>query len=299
MAKSKSKKKKIIIFSVIGILLLVIVMLSVFGGNGERIITVETVKAQKRTIVQTVNATGKIYPIDELVITSEVTGEIVELPVKEGDKVKKGQLLIRMKPDIYIAKKKKAEANLISAQATLKVRRALLKQFEADFKRTKSMFAKKLTSKAELEKSQTSYLQRKGELSAQEAYVTQIKEALNEAKEQLAKTAILSPIDGTISILNVELGERVLGSGFSNGTNLMTVANLESMEARVDVDENDVVLVSVDDTVKIDVDAFSDKEIKGIVTHIGNSARTTGAGTQSEIVNFEVKIKVFPNENNL
>ncbi|MBI9072079.1 MAG: efflux RND transporter periplasmic adaptor subunit [Melioribacteraceae bacterium] len=294
MAKTKGKKskKKVVIFGGIFLLAVVVILLVAFGGNDEHIISVDTEEVTKRDITQVVAATGKIYPEFQIIITPEVTGEIVELPFEEGDHVEKGDLLIRIKPDIYIAQRNKAQANLESSQANLSVREALYKQYDADFKRIQGLFEKGLASTSELERAESAFYQRKGELEAQKASVAQSKESLSESEEQLAKTAINSPLTGTISQLNVERGERILGSGFSQGTNLMTVADLTKMEARVEVDENDVVLVSVGDTARIEIDAFGEKKFLGIVSQIGNSAQTTGFGTQDEVVNFEVKIAI-------
>lgn len=291
--KKRKSKKKLFIFGGLGLLLLVVILVVAFGGNKEVIISVQTEKAQKRTITQVVSATGKINPVKQVIITPEVTGEIVELPVEEGDKVKKGELLIRIKPDIYIAQKESAEARLESAKAQLKVREANLIQIKAEYERINELYEKGLASDQELEIARSSYLQSEGNYEAQKAAVTQAEGSLDEAEEQLAKTAIYSPLNGTVSALNVELSERVLGSGFSQGTNIMTVAALDEMEATVEVDENDVVLVAVGDTAKIEIDAFRDKTFLGTVTQIGNSAITTGAGTQDEVVNFEVKIRLM------
>ncbi|MFA3781833.1 efflux RND transporter periplasmic adaptor subunit [Melioribacteraceae bacterium 4301-Me] len=294
MANGKKKnKKKLFIFGGLGLLLLIVILLVAFGGNKETIIQVQTELAAKRTITQVVSATGKINPVFQVTISAEATGEIVELPVEEGDNVRKGQLLLRIKPDIYIAQKNKAEATLAQARATLHSRQAALDQVEADYKRIQGLYGKGLASDADLEMAKSNYLQRLGDLNAQKSFVQNAEAALKEAIENLNKTTIYSPINGTISKRNVELGQRVLGSGYSPGTELLTVADLTNMEATVDVDENDVVLVSVGDTAKINIDAFGDKVFKGVVTQIGNSAKTTGLGTQDEVVNFEVKIKLL------
>ncbi len=290
--KKKRSKKKLFIFGGLGLLLLVVVILVVASGNKEVIVSVQTEKVEKKTITQIVSATGKINPVEQVVITPEVTGEIVELPVKEGAKVNRGTLLIRIKPDIYLAQRDRAQAQLESARANLKVREANLIQVKAEYERMKELYEKGLASDQELEISRSSFLQSEGQYEAQKASVTQADGSLREAQENLAKTTIYSPLNGTVSALNVELGERVLGSGFSQGTNIMTVADLDKMEATVDVDENDVVLVSVGDTARVRIDAFRGKEFLGIVTQIGNSAKTTGFGTQDEVVNFEVKIQL-------
>lgn len=291
--KKKRSKKKLFIFGGLGLLLLVVVILVIASGNKEVIVSVQTEKVEKKTITQIVSATGKINPVEQVVITPEVTGEIVELPVKEGAKVNRGTLLIRIKPDIYLAQRDRVRAQLESAKANLKVREANLIQVKAEYERMRELFEKGLASDQELEISRSNYLQSEGQYESQKASVTQAEGSLRESEENLAKTAIYSPLNGTVSALNVELGERVLGSGFSQGTNIMTVADLDKMEATVDVDENDVVLVSVGDTARVKIDAFRGKEFLGVVTQIGNSAKTSGFGTQDEVVNFEVKIRLL------
>lgn len=295
----KNNKKKFLIFGGLGLLVVVVAMLVIFGGNKEEIITVQTEKAEKRTITQVVTATGKINPVFQVQISAEATGEIVELPIEEGDVVKKGQLLLKIKPDTYLAQKNRAEASLQQARASLNSRKAALDQIEMDYKRYQALFDKGLASDAEIQSAKSSYLQRLGEYNAQQSMVIQAEAALKEANETLYKTTIYSPINGTISKLNVELSERVLGSGFSPGTQLLTVADLSEIEANVEVDENDVVLITVGDTAKINIDAFGDKVFKGVVTQIGNSALSSGLGTQDEVVNFEVKILLTSLDENI
>jgi len=291
--KKKKSKKKIFIFGGIGVLLLALVLIAILGGSKEEIVAVQTEKVQKRDITQTVAATGKINPEFKVPITSEVTGEIVSLPVEEGDKVKKGQLLIKIKGDAYVAQKERAEASLQSANANLTMRKAELDKITQDFNRMKELHNKNLASDSELETANSNYLTTKALYQSAEANVLQSEASLKEIIDQLNKTTIYSPIDGVVTQLNVELGERVLGSGYSMGTDIMTVSDLRNIEATVEVDENDVVLISVGDTAKIKVDAFGDRVFKGAVTQIGNSAVTTGLGTQEQVVNFEVRIKLL------
>lgn len=296
--KSKSKKK-IFIFGGLGLLVLILIIIAFIGGGREEIIAVTTEKVVKRTITQSVTATGKINPEFRVVITPEVTGEIIALPVKEGDRVKKGDLLIRIKGDQYQAQKERLEATLLSAEANLKIREAELTRVTSDFNRVKELHSKGLSSDVELEISQSNYLTTKAAYESAQASVLQSKASLKEVMDQLYKTTILSPMDGTVTQLNVEIGERVLGSGFTQGTNIMTISDLNNIEAVVDVDENDVVLVSLGDTARIKVDAFGDRVFKGLVTQIGNSAKTSGFGTQQEVVNFEVKIKLIEPDGSL
>ena len=291
--KKKKSKKKIFIFGGIGVLLLALVLIAILGGSKEEIVAVQTEKVQKRDITQTVAATGKINPEFKVPITSEVTGEIVSLPVEEGDKVKKGQLLIKIKGDAYVAQKERAEASLQSANANLTMRKAELDKITQDYNRMKELHNKNLASDSELETANSNYLTTKALYQSAEANVLQSEASLKEIIDQLNKTTIYSPIDGVVTQLNVELGERVLGSGYSMGTDIMTVSDLRNIEATVEVDENDVVLISVGDTAKIKVDAFGERVFKGAVTQIGNSAVTTGLGTQEQVVNFEVRIKLL------
>jgi len=288
--KKKKSKKKLFIFGGLGLLLVIVIILVITGGDKEKIISVQTEKSELRTITQVVSATGKIHPEYQVILRPEVTGEIVLLPVEEGDVVKKGQLLIRIKPEQYIAQRNRARASLQAAKAQLKVRDASFDKYASEYKRVQGLFEKELASEQELDIAKSNYLQGEGQIESQKASVMQAQESLNDAQEQLDKTVIKSPIDGTITQLNVELSERVLGSSFSQGTHIMTVADLSRMEARVEVDENDVVSISVGDTTKVEIDAFGDRKFLGLVSQIGNSAQTIGLGSQDEIVNFEVRI---------
>lgn len=286
--KVKSRKK--IIWIIIGSIILLIILKTTLCGKKDPGIVVQTEKAARRDITQLVSATGIINPVYLVAITPEVTGEIVELPVKEGDRVKKNQLLIRIKPDSYAAQRDRSKANLDSALATLGMKKIEKDFIESNYKRTEQLYREGISNKQELDKMQSDLASSIAQLEAQKAFVQQAQATLKESGESLNKTAIYSPMDGTVSKLNVELGERVLGSGFSQGTDLMTVADLGKMEAIVDVDENDVVLVSIGDTAKIELDAFKNKVYNGVVTQIANSAKTTGLGTQEEVVNFPIKI---------
>ena len=296
--KAKKSKKKLIIFGGLGFLVIVVILLVILGGNKEDIISVQTETVANRTITQVVSATGKINPVFQVKITAEATGEIVALPIREGDDVKKGQLLLRIKPDIYEAQRNSAEARLSQAKAQLSSTKAQLDKVEAEYKRVQGLFEKGLASDSEIETAKSTYLQTLGSFNSQKSMVTQSEASLQEAIENLNRTYIYAPMDGTISKLNVELAERVIGSAFQ-GTELLTVADLSKMEATVDVDENDVVLVSLGDTAKIKIDAFGDKVFKGLVTQIGNSASTTGLGTQDEVVNFEVEIRLSNPDNKI
>ncbi len=287
----KKSKKKVIIFSGIGVLVVALVLIAILGGSRAEIVQVQTEKVSSRTITQSVTATGSLDPEFKVVITPEVTGEIVQLPVKEGQYVKKGQLLIKIRSDAYMAQVEQSEAGLKSADASLSMNKAQLEKVTGDYNRTKELHAKNLASDADLEAAKSAYLTAEANFKSAQAQITNMTAGLKVQNDQLSKTTIYSPMDGVVSQLNVQLGDRVLGSFYSQGTNIMTVSDLKSMLAVVDVDENDVVLLSVGDTARIKIDAFGDKIFRGIVYQIGNTAISTGTGTQEQVVNFEVKLK--------
>ena len=278
MANQKKSKKKVLIFSIGGAVIVILTLLVILGSKREVIYTVQTEKIQRRNITQTVTATGKIQPEVQVVITPEVSGEIIDLPVKEGTVVKRGVLLLKIKPDIYQAMRDNAAAGVTSAHA------GFLRS-ESEYKRAKGMFDKGLLSASDLEQTSTTYEMNKAQNDQAEA-------ALKQANENLAKTFIFSPMDGIVTGLQVERGDRVLGTSQFQGTTIMRVADLSKMEARVDVGENDVILIQKGDTTKVDVDAFPDRKLTGIVYEIGNSAKTKGTGTQEEVTNFEVRIRI-------
>ncbi|NUN70494.1 MAG: efflux RND transporter periplasmic adaptor subunit [Bacteroidetes bacterium] len=293
MANGKKNKKKLFIFSGIGVIAVVLVLVVVLGSKKENIITVQTEKVARRSITQVVNASGKIQPETMVKINAEVSGEITALPVKEGDKVKKGELLVRIKPDQYQAQVDRAEAGLQSARANMNLQKANLEKAESEYKRAQELYEKKLLSDQEYIAVKTSYNAAKSQYESAQAGVQQAQASLRDAKESLAKTTIYSPMNGTVSQLLSELGERVSGSSFTQGTQIMTVADLSMMEARVDVGENDIVNISIGDTARITIDAYPDAKFTGVVYEIANTAKSKGLGTQEEVTNFEVKIRVL------
>ena len=274
----KKSKKKIIIFSLIGVVVIALGLIVFLGSKKEPITAVQMEKASRRTITQVVTATGKIQPEVQVKISPEVSGEIVALPVKEGQRVKRGDLLMKIKPDVYVAQREQFAAGLLQAKANLT-------KTEAEFKRMESLYKKGLVSETEFDQARASF-------DGARAGYAQAKASLDQAEENLKKTTILAPMDGTVSQLNSELGERVLGTSQFQGTDVMTIADLSRMESRVDVSENDVVLVSVGDTARVSVDAFGDKKINAVVYEIANTAKSKGLGTQEEVTNFEVKMRV-------
>ncbi|HLN21092.1 MAG TPA: efflux RND transporter periplasmic adaptor subunit [Bacteroidales bacterium] len=248
---------------------------------------------EKRKIVETITANGKIQPEREVKLTPDVSGEIVELTVKEGDQVEKGQLLLRIKPDVYISQRDRANASISSARARLSQSEAQFLQAEQAFNRNKQLSQQQTISQAEFEQAESTYKVAKAEVDAARFAVVSAEAALKEANENLTKTSIYAPMSGTVSMLLVELGERVAGTNLMAGTDMLRVADLSRMEAQVEVNENDIVRVSVGDTALIEVDAYLDKKFKGVVTEIANSARTAGTSAD-QVTNFDVKILVLP-----
>jgi HlyD family secretion protein len=290
------KKKRTIILSIIGLLVLLLIVAVILGSKRENVITIQTEKVELRNITQIVTASGKIQPETEVKISAEVSGEIVELPVREGQTVDQGDLAVRIRPDIYMAARDRAEAAYQSAQAGLRQASANFEKAEAEFRRAQELFDRGLVSDADLITSRTTYTVVFSAKETASFQVAQAKASLDEAIENLGKTYIYSPIDGIVTRLNSELGERVVGTGLMGGTEIMTIADLTRMEARVDVDENDVVQVTVGDTTRVQVDAYPDRIFNGTVTEIAHAANTRGLGTQEEVVNFEVKIRIIESD---
>ncbi len=302
------KKKLIIIIAAVVVLIIVLAVLKskgVIGSDKKQKVTTEFVKST--TIIETVSANGRINPEKEVKITPYISGEVIELTVKEGDEVKEGQYLAKIDPEIYLSNYERMEAGLQSQKASLANSRARLAQTKAQFtnaklsfERNEKLWKQKVISDADYDAAKAQYDVAEAEVEASqesvkaaEFQVTSAEASLREAKENLTKTAIYAPTDGTISKLNVEQGERVAGaSQFSAGTELMRVANLNSMEAVVSVNENDIVRVSLGDTSLIEVDAYLNRKFKGLVTEIATSADVAGVSAD-QVTNFEVKIRLL------
>ena len=303
----KNKKIMRYLLIAVGVLIVFAIIGKKAGWFGKTESTkVSTELAKKRTIVEIITANGKIEPQTEVKLSSEVSGEIVQIYVVEGQQVKTGDLLIKINPEIYLAGIERMEASLNTAKSNYANSKARLAQTESQFKtaelsfnRNKKLWADKAISDAEYENAEASYEVAKADVEAARESVNASKfsvmsseASLREAKENLGKTTIYAPMSGTISRLNVEVGERVLGTIQMAGTELLRIANLDKMEVVVDVNENDIVRVEKSDTALIEVDAYLGKKFKGIVTEIANSATVSGAGTD-QVTNFEVKILVL------
>ena len=253
---------------------------------------VSTDFASRVDIVETVSASGKIQPEVEVKISPDVSGEIVELPIKEGDQVLKGDLLVRIKPDTYLSMRQRSEAALNSAKASLSMSKARLVESQANYNRNKILFEKGAISASEFEQIESSYEVAKLNVESSEYSVSSAQASLEESQENLDKTSIYAPVDGTISRLNVELGERVVGTMQMAGTEILRLANLDEMEVAVEVNENDIIRVNLGDTSSIEVDAFLGEDFKGLVSEIANSADVMGASAD-QVTNFEVKIRIL------
>lgn len=287
--------KKTIYFLIGGAILIiaVLIILSKTGviGNRDKGKSVEIAQVKATTIVETVSATGKIQPEIEVKIASMVSGEIIALPVKEGQVVKKGDLLVKINPDLYTSGLNRSVANLSGTKSGLSQSEASYKEAKSNYDRNKTLFEKGIISKSDWDKTVASFEVAKA--AKQTAYynVRSASASVNEARDNLGRTIIYAPADGTISVLNVELGERVLGTQQMAGTEILRVANLNNMEVEVDVNENDIVKIKEGDEAKVEVDAYLKKQFKGVVTSISNSAST--ALTADQVTNFKVKIRIL------
>ena len=275
---------------VLGLLLLI--AKSAGWISSEEGISIQTTLVDQKTIIQTVSASGKIQPEVEVKISPDVSGEIVQLYIMEGDQVEKGDLLLKIKPDTYQSILDRSKAALNTSKSALAKAKAQLIESQANFNRNQTLFNKGTISQSEFEKVQASYTVAQLNVEDGEYAVTSAEASLKEAQENLNKTNIYAPISGTISRLNVELGERVVGTAQMAGTELLRLANLNRMEVAVEVNENDINSVNLGDTAIIEVDAFLGEKYKGLVSEIANSANVTGASAD-QVTNFEVKVRII------
>ncbi len=273
------------------VLLLVVIAGSVFNKGPEGT-EVEVTNADRRSITQVVTASGRIQPETEVIISPEISGEIIELRVKEGDAVRAGDLLLRIKPDAYQAQAEQLRAGLLQSQASQSQAKASLESAKMDFDRKKDLFDRGVIAQAEFEAAQSQYEVAQAQYEGAQFAVRSAEARLREAGTQLSKTSIVAPMSGTVSQLNVELGERVLGTSQMQGTEVMRIAQLEVMELEVDVNENDIVNVTLGDTASVEVDAYPDQRFRGTVTEIASSARLNAVQGTDQVTNFTVKVRV-------
>jgi HlyD family secretion protein len=298
--------RKLLLYLIVSAIFLVIIAvigkkIGVFGKSITYEVAIE--KATRRNITEIITANGKIQPETEVIITPDVSGEIVELYIKDGDYVKKGQLLLKIKPDNYISARERSLAAVNTAKANLANSKAIYKQVEARFdqsqlsyNRNKRLWEQRTISESEWESAMAAFEIAKADVTASQQNVAaaeftvhSAEASLKEANENLFKTSVYAPMDGTITLLNVEKGERVVGTELMSGTEMMRVADLKRMEVLTEVNENDIVRIKLNDSANIEVDAFPDRKFKGFVSEIANSAKTTGISAD-QVTNFEVKI---------
>ncbi|HPX76098.1 MAG TPA: efflux RND transporter periplasmic adaptor subunit [Bacteroidales bacterium] len=305
-SKSKKKRTRIIIFGIIGLIIVLIIAkkAGLFGSSD--IYEVSTEIVEKRTITEIVNASGKIQPAMEIKLSPDVSGEIVELAVREGCEVKKGDFILKIKPDLYesvlertIAAGNSANANLENSKARLEQVKAQFIQTKLSHQRNETLYEQGVISQSEFENSLAAYQMGLADVSAAEASVNAAKysimssnASIKEATENLRKTSVFAPMDGTVSLLNVEVGERVVGTEMMAGTEMMRIAKLEDMEVIVDVNENDIVKIKLNDSADIEVDAYLKRKFAGVVTEIANSASSSGVSI-NQVTNFKVKVKIL------
>jgi HlyD family secretion protein len=294
------------IWIIIGVVVIIAVVVGLKTCSGDSGIEVSVELPKLRNITEIVSANGKIQPETEVKISSDVSGEIVELYVKEGDRVKKGTLLCRIKPDIYESALDRANATVNSTKATMQNTMAQLEQskanlanYEAVYNRNKKLFEQQVISQQDFDASKAQYEAAKAQVKALEESVkgaefniNSVQASMKEASTNLAKTFIYAPVDATVSKLNKKLGERVVGTATMEGTEIMRLADLNEMEVNVDVNENDIIRVHFNDTALIEVDAYNDRKFKGIVTEVANSANTVGINAD-QVTNYTVKIRVL------
>ena len=293
VAPSPKKKRKWRLWLWIALLLALVCGVVAFVLSHDERVAVTVEKSAIRNITQIVTATGKVRPEIEIKISPEVAGEIVELPVVDGQTVKRGDLLVKIKPDNYIADVRQAQASLDAAEADSLQRKTQMLNDELDYKRAEELFQKKLISDTDFKAAKTKQEVSEASYQASLHRIDQARGILDQTKTTLEKCVIYSPIEGSVSVLNSELGERVVATGSFAGTEVMRVADLNSLEARVDVNENDVVAVKINDPVHVRIDAYPGHEFRGVVRRIASTATVQNQGTQQEVTNFEVRIAIL------
>jgi HlyD family secretion protein len=290
------KRRKVLIFTVIGVVLIALTLWTVLRKR-DVVITVQTEKVARRNLTEEVVANGRIQPVVQVKISAEVSGEIIELPVKEGQSVNKGDLLVKIKPDVYKAQQRSSEAAYQSALSSSKLSQANLAKAELEFKRNEDLFRAHLISDSVFLEYKTALDIAKAQVESAQHQSEVAKASLARVEEELAKTTIYSPLTGTVSKLNLEVGERVAGNTMMSGTEIMTVADLNDMEARVDIGETDIVLLKPGQKARLEVEAFKDRKFMGLVTEIANSSKGAGQVSSSqEATKFEVRIRIQEKE---
>lgn len=291
----KKKKNKALrnILAAVAVILAAAIIYAVLGQENGEPVTVAV--PSTGTIVERIPANGKIHPVTEVKISPDVSGEIIELNVEEGDRVSRGDLVIKIKQDVYISLRDRAAATLNATRAQYQQQKASFTQAEQNYMRNKQLYGQKAISLQEFQASTAEYEMAREQLNAAEYNIESAVASLDEAEENLTKTVIYSPIDGIVSSLSVEKGERVVGTSQMAGTEMLRIADFDMMEVLVDVNENDIIRITKGDTADIEVDAYPGRTFKGMVTQIANSAKNLGSTTAAltDVTNFEVKVRIL------
>ena len=291
----KKKKNKVLrnILAAVAVILAAVIIYAVLGQENGEPVTVAV--PSTGTIVERIPANGKIHPVTEVKISPDVSGEIIELNVEEGDRVSRGDLVIKIKQDVYISLRDRAAATLNATRAQYQQQKASFTQAEQNYMRNKQLYGQKAISLQEFQASTAEYEMAREQLNAAEYNIESAVASLDEAEENLTKTVIYSPIDGIVSSLSVEKGERVVGTSQMAGTEMLRIADFDMMEVLVDVNENDIIRITKGDTADIEVDAYPGRTFKGVVTQIANSAKNLGSTTTAltDVTNFEVKVRIL------
>ena len=291
----KKKKNKALrnLLAAVAVILAAVIIYAVLGQENGEPVTVAV--PSTGTIVERIPANGKIHPVTEVKISPDVSGEIIELNVEEGDRVSRGDLVIKIKQDVYISLRDRAAATLNATRAQYQQQKASFTQAEQNYMRNKQLYGQKAISLQEFQASTAEYEMAREQLNAAEYNIESAVASLDEAEENLTKTVIYSPIDGIVSSLSVEKGERVVGTSQMAGTEMLRIADFDMMEVLVDVNENDIIRITKGDTADIEVDAYPGRKFKGVVTQIANSAKNLGSTTAAltDVTNFEVKVRIL------
>jgi len=296
MASNKKKSRKIILYT--SLIVIIIAGISIFNfiSKKDDVIEVTTTKIIRKNITNVVNAIGKIQPETEIKISSELSGELIQLNIKEGDIVQNGTMLAKIKPDIIESQLEQLKAGVDASKVDIEFNKTALIRAEQDYKRKLELYEKKFLSLQDLEISKTSLEQSKSNLASAYARLKQSEANLKQTSRNAERTTMYSPISGVVTKLNVEKGEKVLGTMQFQGTELMILSDLSIMNAVVEVDENDIVSVSLGDTCDIEIDAFPNRMFIGEVYEIGHSAIVTATGTQDQVTKFQVKVRLLDKE---
>lgn len=296
MSKRSKKQRRNIIIGVISGIVVIVACFAIFGKHGKETPEVTTEIISRKTIVQTVTAVGKIQPETSVDVSSETSGEIISLNVHDGDTVKAGQLIARIKPDVVEAQLEQSQISSEEAKSNIPLQQSNLEKAQADYNRAKQLYDKKYISQEEFDVAKNALDAAKSSLNSSNLNYKLSQASYKQTAKTAAKTMIYAPLSGVVTSLSVEKGEKVVGTDMMAGTAMLTVSDLNVMNAEVEVDENDIVYVKIGDTASVELDAFTDKKFTGIVYEIGHSAVESSTGTQDEVTNFKVKIRILDKE---